>query len=452
MTSRPGVSVSTSRPEQRSPLIRQSADSTTNALIERPTVPKEATTMQLAETTERQGEGASEQQERINLTKARNEYCILISEATDEGFYVEALIDSGSKINIVKKSIYETFFKNNEVSNTVDHARYGGLNNSPLIILGFVEIKIKVNLLAHDTFKVRFAIVPDSTMSYEAILGRDFITQPGLIISLTSEVKMSYVEPGNNMFIIDIEDDINDKERSIEGTYDIGDEVPYMAKTQLTEIIDAYVNNDKETETIDYEMKIEVTSDVPFTYAPRRLSYFERRQVCDIVDDLLERKIIRPSNSPYSSPIVLTKKKNNTYRLCIDYRTLNKITVKDNFPTERIDDQIDELRDQSWFISLDLKDGFYHVPIAVDSIKYTSFVTPDGQYEFLRMPFGLKNGSKAFSRYLREALRRLKSKKTKFRGKLLEYCDDIFIAATTWQDGLDILTEVLNELARYQLQ
>ena len=110
-----------------------------------------------------------------------------------------------------------------------------------------------------------------------------------------------------------------------------------------------------------------------------------------IIDDLLAEGIIRESNSPYSSPIVLVGKKSGSYRLCVDYRELNKITIKDNFPTPLIDDQLDRLKNKKIYTSLDLKNGFHHVRMNEESVQYTSFVTPLGQYEYLKMPFGLTN-------------------------------------------------------------
>lgn len=86
---------------------------------------------------------------------------------------------------------------------------------------------------------------------------------------------------------------------------------------------------------------------------------------------------------------MLVRKKNGELRLCVDYRELNKITVRDNFPTPIIEDHLDRLKNKKIYSSLDLKNGFYHVRMAESSIKFTAFITPMGQFEFLRMPFGL---------------------------------------------------------------
>lgn len=130
--------------------------------------------------------------------------------------------------------------------------------------------------------------------------------------------------------------------------------IPFEIKNNLLTLLNNYINFENETHNVDYKFSIQLTeSSKPFYYTPRRLSS-EKGEVRRIINDLLQRQIIRPSTSNFSSPIVLTKKKNNTYRLCVDYRSLNKITVKDRYPLPLIDDQIDKLANSCYFTSLDL--------------------------------------------------------------------------------------------------
>lgn len=110
-------------------------------------------------------------------------------------------------------------------------------------------------------------------------------------------------------------------------------------------------------------MTIKLSSEQPFTYRPYRMSPTEREVAKDMVNELLENGIVRPSDSPYSSPILLVKKKDGKYRLCVDYRKLNNLTVKDRFPLPRIDDQIDKLAGSACFSTLDLMSGYHQIPI-----------------------------------------------------------------------------------------
>ena len=111
---------------------------------------------------------------------------------------------------------------------------------------------------------------------------------------------------------------------------------------------------------------------------PTRLAASERAAVREIVENLLDNEIIRESASPYASPVLLVRKKDGTFRMCVDYRELNSHTVKDRYPLPLIDDQLDRLGKGKFFTSLDMASGFHQIPISEDSIEKTAFVTPDG--------------------------------------------------------------------------
>lgn len=181
-----------------------------------------------------------------------------------------------------------------------------------------------------------------------------------------------------------------------------GPHLPSEVKQQARDLFEEhYVNVNRPTSpAVESKFKLILIDDKPFSYIPRRLSHYEKERLRSILDEFLSEGVIRESTSEYASLIVLTKKKNGETRMCIDYRTLNKITLRDNFPLPLIEDQLDLLEGKKYFTALDLKDAFYHIMMHEDSTKYTSFVTPLGQYEYVRMPFGLKGALLKFQRHV----------------------------------------------------
>ncbi|XP_068987594.1 uncharacterized protein [Bombus flavifrons] len=176
--------------------------------------------------------------------------------------------------------------------------------------------------------------------------------------------------------------------------------------------------------------------------SPYRLSEEERRTVRERISELIEAKIIRPSSSPFASPMILVKKKDGSDRLCVDFRALNKNTVADRYPLPLIADQIARLQKARYFISLDMASGFHQIPIHPNSTEYTAFVTPDGQYEYLTMPFGLKNAPSVFQRAILNALGDLAY------SYVVVYLDDVLIIADSIDQALERLNTVLDTLVK----
>ena len=175
---------------------------------------------------------------------------------------------------------------------------------------------------------------------------------------------------------------------------------------------------------------------------PYRVPLNKREIIEEEVAKMLRLGVIRPSSSEFASPITLVPKKDGTTRFCVDYRALNSITVKDRYPLPLIQSILDSLAGSTTFSTIDLRTGFWQLPVHPDSVKKTAFVCHLGQYEFLRMPFGLSNAPAFYQRAMNTVL-------APYLGKIaMVYLDDIIVFSKSpeeHQHHLDIILQALYE-------
>jgi hypothetical protein len=160
------------------------------------------------------------------------------------------------------------------------------------------------------------------------------------------------------------------------------------------------------------------------------------------IDELSEKGYIRPSTSPWAAPVLFVEKKDGTKRMCIDYRALNKVTIKNKYPLPRIEDLFDQLRGASVFSKIDLRSGYHQLRIRPSDIPKTTFITKYGLYEFTVMSFGLTNAPAFFMNLMNMDYL------DKF---VVVFIDDILIYSQSEEEHADHLRMVLQRLIEHQL-
>ena len=196
------------------------------------------------------------------------------------------------------------------------------------------------------------------------------------------------------------------------------------------------------TNLLQHDVKL--NSDVPVSKKAYILPYAVRDKVKKDIQDTVEAGIAEKSTSPYAAPIVIVPKKDNTIRLCVDYRQLNKVTIFDPQPMPKLEDIINKLGKAHYISKIDLTKGFWQIPLTETSKEKGAFITPFGHYQFSVMPFGMIYSSASFVRLIRMVL----SDCEEFTDAFI---DDIIIFSEGWYDHLKHIKYVLESLRKAHL-
>ncbi|UYV84587.1 hypothetical protein LAZ67_X002728, partial [Cordylochernes scorpioides] len=367
-----------------------------------------------------------------------------------------AIIDSADDTLFLEKCLFEDTPK----------------NSSPL----YSELEYRIEPASIQLIEVASRDIPNDAIVVaecrkELLLERE-LTAPSSVISLTNNRGKLWVVNWSpypklipqGMHVADsavIEDsqlctlaDWNQVETEAEHSEDpktseffIDDSLDESQKEKLRNLLKNYTdifefNKRKQFKDVNVKHRINTGDHLPTKQRPYRVAPRERQIIQDEVNKMEKLDIIQPYESPWASPVVLIRKKDGSWRFCVDYRRLNKITKKDVYPLPRIDDTLDCLRGARFYSSMDLQSWYWQIDVEESDREKTAFITPDGLYEFKVMPFGLCNAPATFERMIDNLLKGLKWT------ICLCYLDDIIVFSDGFEEHLRRLQLVLNCLKK----
>ncbi|GFV87087.1 retrovirus-related Pol polyprotein from transposon 412 [Trichonephila clavipes] len=330
---------------------------------------------------------------------------------------IEALIDSGSSVSLIREDVSKGII---EPSNSKDISVLIGLGKYEVKTKGSFQRKIELN---GEEYSLTWHVVPTPSLEFQAVIGSDILEQASVCFYKES-VQFRKHEDKNCFLQMQV------YEAEVEDEIVVHHVTNPRMRRELFELISNY--EPKKTETTNVSVRIVLKDDLPVYQSACCLAFSENQDVHKQIDEWLEQRIIRPSSSKYGSPIVLVKKKDGTTRLCVDDRKLNRKLVKDRFPLPLIEDVLDKLQEAKVYTTLDLKNGFFHVDVNEDCKHLTSFVVPDEEFEFNKVPFGLSTSPSVFQRYVSSIFGELMRK-----GVVIIYVDDLIIPAKNEKVGLE---------------
>ena len=342
---------------------------------------------------------------------------------------VKILFDSGASISVMSDTILPRFVRGLKDSTVVQ-----GIGGAQ-ITKEFIECEIQLDCGWKGIHKIKPTKLPNHPNL--VILGRDMLAKYG---NTEFNWQNGTIRLGEDWIFANF---------PLENGWDIDrknmtEEECGQIEQLLEEYKDVFASNNKSPSICNKGVHVIKSLDNRVCKDKvRRLPEKWKAEVSKQVNEMLVNGIIQESASPYNSNVILTDKKDNTKRFVIDFRTLNKNTVQDAYPLPDIQDIVDNCKDADYLTQLDLASGYWGIQLDPADSEKTAFSVPNGKYEFVRMPFGLKNSQSTFQRIMDKLVITLRKNNV---NDVEAYVDNIVIASKTFQEHLSGLKEVLRWL------
>ncbi|GJR54780.1 putative reverse transcriptase domain-containing protein [Tanacetum coccineum] len=378
--------------------------------------------------------------------------------------YAYILFDTGADRSFVSTA-FSTLL--DIVPNTLDHGYNVELADGRIIGVNTILMGCTLNFLNHP-FNIN--LMPVEMGSFDAIIGMDWLSKYSAVIDCAKKIVripsgseilivrddgcseghrtrlniisctkvQKYLLKGSHVFLAHVTtkeiEDKSEKKRL--------EDVPIVK--DFPEVFPEDLPGLPPTRQVEFQIDL-VPGAAPVARAPYRLAPSEMKELSEQLKELSDKGFIRPSSSPWGAPVLFVKKKDGSFRMCIDYRELNKLTVKNRYPLPRIDDLFDQLQGSSIYSKIDLRSGYHQLRVREEDISKTAFRTRYGHYEFQVMPFGLTNAPAVFMDLMNRVC---KPYLDKF---VIVFIDDILIYSKNKQEHEEHLKIILELLKKEEL-
>ncbi|XP_026378767.1 uncharacterized protein LOC113273229 [Papaver somniferum] len=300
----------------------------------------------------------------------------------------------------------------------------------------------------------------------DIVLGADWLRQMGNVLFNFTTLSISFIYQGTEITLTGMSNSnllkpISNKEahkffqKNPHGLYAqlcsiSATQAPIPPSPEITALLQDFHEVFEEPSTLPPHRGLDHTTalkpnSAPVNQRPYKCPYVQKFVIEDLIQQMLSQGIIQPSHSPFASPILLVKKKDNRWRFCVDYRRLNDMTIKDKFLIPIIDELLDELYGVAVFTNIDLRSGYHQIRLFPPDIHKTAFRSHQGHYEFLVMPFFLTNAPATFQALMNDIF------KPFLRKFVLVFFDDILVYSPDMATHLQHLQQVQSILQQHQL-
>nr|GEX64725.1 putative reverse transcriptase domain-containing protein [Tanacetum cinerariifolium] len=269
----------------------------------------------------------------------------------------------------------------------LDHHYKVEIANGRIIGLNTIMRDCTLNFLNHP---FNIDLLPIELGSFDIIVGMDWLSKYDAVIDCVE--KLVCIPFGNKILTIHREGS-NERNESRLNIISCSKAQKYMSKG--CHVFPEDLPGTPPTQQVEFRIDL-VPGAAPVARAPYRLAPSKMKELADQLQELTDKGFIRPSSSPWGAPVLFVKKKDGSFRMCIDYKKLNKIMVKNRYPLPKIDDLFDQLQRSSVYSKIDLRSGYHQLRVREEDIPKTAFRTRYGHYEFQVMPFGLTNAHAVF--------------------------------------------------------